>query len=631
MQQPMSSGGRPARSREFLEDWCRRLDGGPYPAYRDLLGSYLLNSLCIELHRVQPDPFAGPSRLRLLIPYASTAFDASWGALEGGEGARVPGLVDRNSARAVGARDFLGRWIGRWLETGARRSGPRPEAAIDAHGQQVLDRSTVLLRPDHLEIRLQVDLPARGRRILGREAAGLLLHLPERLAVEALGSGSLDQAALRRHADTVEDFAFLQEELEARGWIAFIADGSRLARRAGNDDRPLSEEPVVPFESPPGFTTAVSLPHGGRIEGMAVTPGVTLLCGGGFHGKSTLLRALAAAVHPHVPGDGRERMAVRRDAQSVRAEDGRAVTGADLRPFIRDLPFHRSTAAFTTDNASGSTSQAAAILEAIQASSRLLLIDEDTSATNFMIRDAFMERLIRTDQEPIIPFLDRARALFEGLGVSSVLVIGGSGEYFRVADRVLFLDTYRPQDRTEEARRIAVERPAAPVASEAVEELLLATRRDRLLPGGPPGDPRIKALDARRLLVGGVPLDLSGMESLRDASQGRFLGRVLGWALREYPGRSRSTGETQRDSAPAAGAFDAGSRMSSLSIAGLEAAYAHEWNARRLDGFDRDLRGDLAAVRLMDLAAAVQRLRVQPAPGAGWGLEGHPERAIDRE
>jgi len=591
----------PELTRDFLHDWCRRHDGGPYPAYRDLRGRYRLDGLALEILRVQPDPFAGPSRLRLLVPWRRTAVPPELARGEGARGAALPGVIDPRAAAAVAWRDFLARRIRSWLET---RSGP--SLRIDAGGQQVLDRSAVLFRPDGVEIRLEADLPARGRRILGRDAARLLLEAPESLPRGCLEPEAFDLEAARRHAATVEDFAALQTELERQGWAAFVADGARLPRRAGNDDRPLRTEPVVPFVSPPELRREVRLPHAGPVAGMAVEGGVTLLCGGGFHGKSTLLRALGAAIHPHIPGDGRERVATRPDAMPVRAEDGRAVHAVDLRPFLHDLPFNRPVVRFTTSNASGSTSQAAAILEAIQGGARLLLIDEDTAATNFMIRDGLMERLLAREQEPITPFLERARTLWEELGVSSILVIGGSGEYFRVADRVLLLDSFRPADRTAAAREVVREQrrppvPNDPSAAEAFRRAVdpAATR----LPRGDAGV-RIKALGPRRLLVGRAELELDGLESLRGPSQARFLARALGAWMREQA--RAETGTLALTPAPET----------------LERWFVETWRSARLDAFDAEPRGDLAAIRCHDLLAAVNRLRGPEAasePGNGPG------------
>lgn len=573
------------------------MDGAPYPAYRDLLGAFALRETVLEILRVQPDPFAGPSRLRLLVPYGSTALPPETGALAGGTGARVAGLTDTLTARAVALRDAVQRRVAAFLE------GADTGLTIEVPGQEVLDRSAVWFRREALEIRLECSLPARGRRILGRNAARLLLTGPERLVEACLAPGALDLEALENQADGVEDFAFLQEELPRRGWVAFVAEGSNLARRAGNDDRPLLDEAVL-FRSPPELRREVRLPHGGLVSGMAIEDGVTLLCGGGFHGKSTLLRSLIAGLYPHVPGDGRERVAVRRDAQTVRAEDGRAVTHIDLRPFLHDLPLGRPVGDFTTENASGSTSQAASILEAMAGGSRLLLLDEDTSATNFMIRDALMERLIEAGREPITPYLHRARTLHEELGVSSVLVIGGSGEYFRAADRVLVLDSYVPHDRTAEARGIVAERPPLRPEPAAADLFRQALETSRELPrGGASGRAegergvRIKALAPRRLLVGDVSLELDGQESLRETAQSRFLARVLSWRSRELP---REPASTLSGTGPGAGGG---------TIGFWRTRFEEEWRRDALDGFDREVRGDLAAVRFLDILAAIHRLR----------------------
>ncbi len=590
--------------REHLEEFCRRRDGGPYPAYRDLRGRWALDGVDLEILRVQGDPFASPSKARLWIPWSQTSLNPADGTRLGAQGCRQMGRIDVESARAVAVRDFLGRTVGAWLEKHSpRQTNGRSLARMMPHGQEILDRTAVLLHEDAVEVRLTLDLPARGRRILGRLAHELLIDFPEDLVARVFADGvRLD--ALERHVAACEDFAFLQSRLEDEGWIGFVADGSSLARRAGNDERPLLGEDVVLFESPISMRQTVELPHAGPTTGMALEPGVTLLCGGGFHGKSTLLRALSSAIVPHVPGDGRERVAVRPDAQSVRAEDGRAIHEMDLRPFLRDLPLGRSTGSLTTENASGSTSQAAAILEAMQAGSRFLLIDEDTSATNFMIRDPLMERLLARDREPIQPLLHQARTLFEKLGVSLVLVVGGSGEYFRVADRVLVLDTYRPIDETHRAREIARERdPLNPDDTEA-GRFREAMETARSFSSGPkangPRGSRVKALAPDRITVERVEVQLHGMESLRDIASSRFLSRIVSWRQRELSG-TRS-GE-MRD------------------VLALKGAVEAEWSRAGLDGFGPEPAVDVAAVRWLEVAGTFDRLRSRPAPRVDWGLE----------
>jgi len=589
---------------EELRQWCIRSDGAPYAAYKDLRRHTIaLDGADLELVRVQPDPFAGPSRARLFIPWSLALFPTEMATWPGGRGALRPGLWDSTTVKAVAARDFVGRSLGRWLDrhTGGNAEGGRIGIRIEPHGQQIRDRSAALFDEDGWEIRFELSLPGRGRRIAGREALSRLVDVPEALLRD--GWAALDLDGLRAHIETAEDFVFLQGQLTERNWVAFLADGAHLARRAGNDDRPLLGETVVPFSAPASAASEVELPHAGRVRGMAIPEGVTLLCGGGYHGKSTLLAAIAAAIVPHVPGDGREQVATRVDAQSIRAENGRAIHSVDLEPFIRDLPQGQSSASLSTENASGSTSQAAAILEAMASGSRLLLLDEDTSATNFMIRDPLMDELLQGYSEPIRPFHAQARTLTEGLGVSSILVVGGSGEYFRVADLVLVLDSYRPQEETVRAKEIAEGRDEIvhdPAEEDLFRKAIGTIESGEVLPVGA-RDPRIRVGQSRQLLIDRVPLDLPGAEALVEWSQARDLAALLSWRQRELFARlGGGRGQSARE---------------------LRSCFQEEWKSLRWAGFDREIRGDLAAIRWEELLMALRRLRSSPVPKPDWGLE----------
>ncbi|RMF88426.1 MAG: ATPase, partial [Nitrospirae bacterium] len=412
---------------ERLRRLLAAVEGRPYGAYKRLAGRYRLPGLELAVDHVQGDPFAAPSRVTLEVPM---------------ETARLPEGWWRDPVRRLALEDYLARRVAEAIAThvrGHRGSGKSGEVAILPCGQEVLRRTSVVVGPSKVEARITVGLPAAGRRCLGREAEAILLGELPRVARHALTADHLDAAAVAAHLDTVEDHHHLQGWLEAAGLAAFVADGSLLPRASGVDDRPLAAG-GLPFEAPEGLARVVELPHAGPVRGLAIPQGVTLIVGGGFHGKSTLLRALERGVHPHVPGDGRERIATLASAVKVRAEDGRAVGAVDIRPFIDNLPLGRDCRRFTTDNASGSTSQAAAIVEALGVGCRLLLLDEDTSATNFMIRDARMQQLVARSQEPITPFLHRVRELHERLGVSTILVMGGSGDYFEVADTVIQME-----------------------------------------------------------------------------------------------------------------------------------------------------------------------------------------------
>ena len=201
----------------------------------------------------------------------------------------------------------------------------------------------------------------------------------------------------------------------------------------------------------------VELPtiHHGLIKGMGLPKGVSLIVGGGYHGKSTLLKAIEKGVYNHIRGDGREWVISSNNTVKIRAEDGRRIEKVDIKYFIDNLPGGEDTRQFSSVNASGSTSQAANIMEAIEIGSDLLLMDEDTSATNFMIRDAKMQALVAKEKEPITPFIDRIRSLYEKHEISTILVIGGAGDYLDVADQVVMLDAYQVYDVSARAKEVA--------------------------------------------------------------------------------------------------------------------------------------------------------------------------------
>ncbi|HSM61283.1 MAG TPA: ABC-ATPase domain-containing protein, partial [Longimicrobiales bacterium] len=438
--------GIPTRDGAELGPLLARIDGRGYKAYRELKGAWRLPGLLLHVDHVQGDPFATPSRVRVRVEPGVAGFPAD---------------VRAEGPRELGTASFLARAFARAARVASRRvgTGHGGEIRMEGPGQEVLEQTAVRIHASGaVEARFGVGLPARGRRVLGGEASRLLGETVPRLVAETLVFSAHDADEVRLHADTNEDAEALRGALPGLGLVAFVADGAVLPRRSGVDDRPLEGPDVVPFASPDTLRVEVELPNAGGVSGMGVPRGVTLIVGGGFHGKSTLLRALEAGVWNHRPGDGRERVVTRADAVKVRAEDGRAVAGVDISPFIDGLPFGRDTRGFSTPMASGSTSQAAAIVEALEAGTGLLLVDEDTSATNFMIRDRRMQELVPKEGEPITPFVDRVRDLAEP-GVSTVLVVGGSGDYLDVADTVIRMRDYLPSEVTERAREVAAAHP----------------------------------------------------------------------------------------------------------------------------------------------------------------------------
>ena len=431
-------------------------------------------------------------------------------------------LVDADRRLAVG--DFLTRE----LHAGFRGTA----LSIASPGQEILQRSSIILRPEEkkertgwtLEIRARLALPAQGRSIQGHEASRIVGRDLVRELEEAMDLTGERGDRLVRHVATLEDHRALTATVARNGWVAFLADGSVLPRRSGVSDDPL--DGGVPLQAPDSMAATVELPHAGTVRGTVVEAGVNVIVGGGYHGKSTLLSAIERGVYPHVPGDGRELVATVPDAAKVRAADGRAVTGVDLTPFISHLPAGRDTASFTTRNASGSTSQAASIIEAVEAGATTLLLDEDTSATNLLIRDSRMRELVAAEREPITPLVDRITALFRRRGVSTVMVMGGSGDYLDVADRVLLMDAYHLRDVTEQARRVVADQPR-PLTS--LEDF--AEPRQRVPEPAPPrtrrGPVRTRAHGTSTLVLDREDIDISDVGGVTDPGQAEAIAYAL--------------------------------------------------------------------------------------------------------
>lgn len=560
------------RDAEQLRSTLRRIDGRGYRAYRDIGGTYRIAFFTLHVDRVQGDPFAAPSELRVEVE---------------GEAARFPRWMLQSSTRRIALGDYLARvFADEVRSTGGAGSGKSGVISIDGPGQEVLYRTAVLVRPDGtVEARFCVGLPARGRTVLGREAAAILLEEIPSIVERALVHGSLDDEHLRRHVEAVEDQRALRDALTKHGLVAFVADGSILPRRSGVDPRPLPD--AVCFESPPSLAMELDTPHRGLVRGMGIPAGITLIVGGGYHGKSTLLAALELGIYDHVHGDGRERVVALPEAVKIRAEDGRRVERVDISPFIRNLPQGRDTSAFCSEDSSGSTSQAANIVEALEVGATALLIDEDTSATNFMIRDERMQALVAPEKEPIVPFIDKARSMWRDHGVSSVIVVGGAGDYFDVSDLVIMMDEYRARDVTREARRIADDHGVkrARDGDERFGDLSPRVPEPASLdPSRGRRDVKIDARGTNALRFGTWDIDLSAVEQLVDPSQTRAIGEALVHL------KSRVAKEP-------------------MSLAEALDALDAEIDAEGLDAIGRRRHGGLAEVRRFEIAAAMNRLR----------------------
>ncbi len=558
-----------------LRSILERIDARGYKAYKDIEGEYSFQKLYLYIDYVQGDPYASPSRIRVRVDQKL---------------ARFPLSLFEDPVRKVALEDYLTRTFSKSIKEIAKRfrgSGKSGSITVLACSQQVIPRTSVLVNESFVEIRFTMGLPARGRRILGQEASEMFFQEVPRVVERSLFYESLDSKKLDHHLEVSQDAEFIRGHLEEKNLVAFVADGSLLPRASGVDERPKREGKTILFSSPASLQVSFYPPNMKEIKGMGIPRGITLIVGGGYHGKSTLLDALALGCYNHIPGDGREFVISRPDTVMIRAEDGRFVENVDISPFISNLPLGKDTASFSTLNASGSTSQAANIMEAIQIGARVLLIDEDTSATNFMIRDERMQHLVKKDKEPITPLIDKIKLLYRDLGVSTILAMGGSGDYFDVAHTVIMMDTYKPFEVSSEARLISKQNKThrsyeggevfGKVASRIPLRKSFDPRR------GKAGRVKIKPRDMKSIAFGYELIDLSSVEQLVEEAQTRSIGDLIYYAAREL--------------------FD-GKRTLREALKIIEEKMKEE-------GFDSLLpfiSGEYAAPRKYEMAAAINRL-----------------------
>lgn len=503
-----------------LKDLLFRINRKSYPAYKDTKGSYRFPGYVLSIDHVQGDPFAAPSKLSLHIKGAQAGF---------------PETLYATREMRIALQDQLIRGFAAHIEKysfRAKGSGKSGLISISKPGQEILERSacTMDAKNGDLTLRLEVGFPANGRTVNSGELIKILFDFLPVCVKASLFYRNLDARKLEQVRALAEDQTFIRKELAARNLTAFVANGAVLPRESGVSPLPMKNG--ISFVSPDSMAVTLHLPNHGPLTGMGIPCGITLIVGGGYHGKSTLLEALELGVYNHIAGDGREYVITRDDAVKIRAEDGRSIKHTDISFFINDLPNHKDTHSFYSEDASGSTSQAANVIEALETGSHLLLIDEDTSATNFMIRDELMQRVVNRNQEPITPFIERVQWLSDIQGISSILVAGSSGSYFHVADTILQMDHYKPVDITafakKEAEAFPSIQPSAPAGAVADYRRVIqpapAFRPDRRL--------KMKVLGMDSISVNHDTIDLRCLEQLADQEQIQALSAILCYAER---------------------------------------------------------------------------------------------------
>lgn len=489
-----------------------------YPAYKTLKGIYDFKHFLLSIDHVQGDPFASPSHLSVQVPAKIAAF---------------PAFCFSAKNIRIAVQDYILRKFSQQLSIynfKAKGSGKSGSISTSVCGQKVLERTACEISSDFVTVRFTVGFPANGRTINAFELEKILFEFLPSCVEKSLLYKNLSPKAVESVVFLAEDQEFLRQELKKRQRVAFVANHSILPRESGISQKPMKN--AVPFQSPASLETEITLPHRGKIKGMAIPQGITLIAGGGYHGKSTLLTALEDGVYNHIAGDGREFVLTDSSAVKLRAEDGRFIKDVDISLFINDLPNGKDTHCFSTLDASGSTSQAAGIVEGMEAGSTLFLLDEDTSATNFMVRDGFMQQVISRDKEPITPFLERAPQLFSKAGISTILVAGSSGAFFHIADTVIQMDRYQALDITEKVKKLCSDYPLPPSSVPSFympssKRVMSSTKKASYK------DFKMKCHGKDSFSIGKDTVDLRYIEQLTDKEQTAALGELLRYA-QEY-------------------------------------------------------------------------------------------------
>lgn len=519
------------KSAAELRSLLKQIDHKGYPAYKDTKGKYRFDGYVFSIDHVQGDPFAAPSKVSILISGEEASFDKE--------------LYDAVWKR-IALQDYLLRKMAKTIKEysfKAKGSGKSGLLGISQPGQESLNRSACVINPENgdVTVRMEIGFPANGRTINARELEKILFDFLPVCVRQSMFQKSYRIEELKKTVRLAEDQRYIREQLPKLGLAAFVANGAILPRKSGVSMLPMKG--AVPFQSPASMEVTMELPHYGTIKGMGIPKGVTLIVGGGYHGKSTLLKALELGVYNHIAGDGREYVITDETAVKLRAEDGRSIQKLDISMFIRNLPNGKDTVAFYTEDASGSTSQAANTIEAMEAGAKVFLIDEDTSATNFMIRDELMQRVVNREVEPIIPFIDRVRSLYEKQGISTILVAGSSGSYFHKADSIIQMNRYEPMDITALAKK---EAEKFPIVTEALEpadapSIQRIIKRDMAFIK----DNRIKTkvMGTECISINKETVDLRLVEQLVDSEQLSALAQIVKYMKLHYFDGTKTLGQ----------------------------------------------------------------------------------------
>ncbi len=542
-----------------------KINNKGYKSYKEVEGKYEIEKgFLLHITHAQGDPFASPTKINIIANLEKTNF---------------PKELYNNPIRKIAFQDFILRTLKQFLKkySKPRGSGKSGLYIVHAGNQEVILRSGCEVINDNLIVRFFCGLPAYGRKINGNAAIDMLTkEIPS--SINILKFSYYNKNEIYDFVNLVEDIEYIRSKLKEKKLIAFIGNGSILPRKSGIEETPLTEN-VIPFKSPKSMEVEFDTLYHGKIRGMGIPEGITLIVGGGFHGKSTLLNAIAKGIYPHIKGDGREWVISHPNTVKVRSEDGRVINNVDISTFIKNLPMGKSTVNFYTDNASGSTSVAANIIETLELGAKVLLLDEDTTATNFLIRDFRIQKLIPKEKEPITPFIDKIRNLYEEHKVSTIIVIGGCGDYLSVADKVISLENYNVYDLTERAKQI-IEKYPYQRENESKSFGKINKRNINLKIKFK----KIKTRNKKEILIDKNLIDLSCIEQILEHNQTKFIAESLKALIKSYSNKK-------------------------INLTNLLENFHNQFNQLSFKIFSKEPSGDLTFIRNIEIGCAINRIR----------------------
>ena len=567
---------------EFFE-LLGEIDGRDFAEYNRIIGDYDFARYILKVTRIPSEADDAGTLFVVRVPSGVAGF---------------PPNLYTTAIRRTALEDLLVRKVAEAIARTAAYDDQgisRRRMFVATPGQKILPRSALVISEDFIEARLTVNLPARRGRILGEEARHVFFEELPAVVNAALVFCNLEETEVNQFVDLMEDADAIRQTLPTRGLVGFIGEGAFLIRQ-DNSDKPDYDRDV-PFIVPDELLVDMDVPNKGRIRGLGIPTGITVVLGDAYSGRTELMKALAAGIYNHVPGDGREYVISMPDTVYVAAEDRRSVQRVDISAFVRQNPAGRDVRQYTTTHADPCAAQAAAVAEAMEVGARALIFDESDSNSGFLCQDSRLQGLATGTEPRLIPLSVCARQMVDDLGIS-IVVAGASSvsEFIPFADTVLRVDDYQVVDVTREAKQLAVQPSELKPDTQALARLVEHSRwvvPSSLDPSSGRHDAVVGAESLTKLRFGNHVIDLTAVAQLADVNQTETIGLILYYAKNRYMDEGRPIRElldlVDRD----------------LSTEGLEC-------------LTRELRGDLARPRRYEIAAALNRLislRISRAAG----------------